>query len=123
MDNETIVTGIVLTPVVGSLVLPVIGRLSTRFRDLLALVLVGASLAGSLALVPSAMAGQTTTVRLGLPLGLDFVLYADGLAVFTAIVGSVAEDFSCASDFTMVRRTSERITTRRFIDSLLHEMQ
>ena len=89
MSNETIVVLVVLAPVVGSLVVPLIGRVSTRWRHVLAFVLVGVSLVGSLALVPSAMAGQTTTVRLALPLGINFVLCADGLAVFTAIVSSL----------------------------------
>jgi proton-translocating NADH-quinone oxidoreductase chain N len=89
MRNETIVFLAVFAPIVGSLVLPLIGRVSTRFRHIMAFVLVGASLVCSLALVPSVMAGQTTTVRLGLPLGFDFVLCADGLAVFTAIVSSL----------------------------------
>jgi len=89
MSNETIVTLAVLIPTVGSLALPLIGRISTRFRHVLAFVLVGASLVGSLALVPSAMAGHATTVRVALPVGVDFVLYADGLAVFMAIVSSL----------------------------------
>jgi NADH:ubiquinone oxidoreductase subunit 5 (subunit L)/multisubunit Na+/H+ antiporter MnhA subunit len=89
MRNETIVFLAVFAPIVGSLVLPLIGRASTRFRHFMAFTLVGVSLVCSLALVPSVMAGQTTTLRCSLPLGVDFVLVADGLAVFMAIVSSL----------------------------------
>jgi len=79
----------VLAPTLGAFALPLLGRVSLRVRNLAALGLVGVSLAGTACLLPSAVAGETTTVRLEAAPGLAFVLQADGLAVFMAMVSSL----------------------------------
>ena len=79
----------VSVPLVGAFLLPLAGLVSTRVRNFLALLLVLASLAASLLLVPGALAGQTASFILNGPLGLSFHLEADALAVFMALVSSL----------------------------------
>ena len=88
MSTQTIVLTIVLAPVIGSLLLPILGRISRGLRNIIALALVAVSFAFSLKLIPFVMAGKTAVFTLNLPLGLDFMLYADCLAVFMACVSS-----------------------------------
>jgi proton-translocating NADH-quinone oxidoreductase chain M len=78
----------VFVPTLGAFVLPLMAS-APRLRNALAFVFVLAALVGSLALVPTVLSGRTVDVRLNLPLGLNFVLHADGLAVFMAIVSSL----------------------------------
>jgi proton-translocating NADH-quinone oxidoreductase chain M len=89
MTLETILLLAVLVPTIGAFALPLVSGLSRRLRNSVAFVLVATALVCSAALVPSAAAGQGPTVRLDFPLGLNFVLHADGLAVFMAIVSSL----------------------------------
>jgi NADH:ubiquinone oxidoreductase subunit 5 (subunit L)/multisubunit Na+/H+ antiporter MnhA subunit len=79
----------VLAPLAGAFVLPLLGRLSARLRNIFALLLVLVSLACSLALVPDALAGRTSSFIIAGPLGISFSLTADALAVFMAIVSSL----------------------------------
>lgn len=79
----------VAIPVIGSFTLPIIGRVSELARNVLALILVGTSLVLSLALVPAAMAGRAVSICHNLPLGFNFILTADALAVFMAISSSL----------------------------------
>jgi NADH:ubiquinone oxidoreductase subunit 5 (subunit L)/multisubunit Na+/H+ antiporter MnhA subunit len=95
MDSgrEWALLAVVFVPTLGALLLPAAGGVSRRLRNILAFILVATALAGSLALVPAALAGDVTTVRWAVPVGpsgaFDFVLRADGLAVFMAIVSSL----------------------------------
>ena len=87
--NTAILLAIVFVPVAGSFLLPAVGAVSTRARNLLSLILVLASLVGSCMLIPQVIAGNKITVFKELPLGFNFVLTADILAVFMAIVSSL----------------------------------
>jgi NADH:ubiquinone oxidoreductase subunit 5 (subunit L)/multisubunit Na+/H+ antiporter MnhA subunit len=89
MNNQLLIILAVFVPVIGAFILPVIGRYSIIARNILALVLVLASLACSKLLLSAVMAGQSATFNFPLPLGMNFVLSADGLAVFMAIVSSL----------------------------------
>jgi proton-translocating NADH-quinone oxidoreductase chain N len=87
MNHDLILGLLVFTPLLGAFVLPVAGLVSERLRNLLALALVLASVSCSALLVPFVMGGGTAV--LALPLGIgDTLLYADGLAVFMALVSS-----------------------------------
>ena len=79
----------VFIPVIGSFFLPIIGKISEFTRNLLALLLVSASLVLSLLLAPAVLVGHVITISQTLPLGFNFILTADGLAVFMAIVSSL----------------------------------
>ncbi|MFA5394284.1 MAG: NADH-quinone oxidoreductase subunit L [Candidatus Ratteibacteria bacterium] len=88
MDNAFILLEIVFIPIVGSLLLPLFGLISSRLRNFLALLFVLCSFALSLALIPPVLSGETLTFSKQLALGFNFVLVADGLAVFMACVSS-----------------------------------
>ena len=89
MKNELLLALAVFTPTIGAFGLPLLGSVSLRFRNVVAFCLVFVSLVCSLALVRSAAAGHPATFSVALPFGLNFILLADGLAVFTAIVSSL----------------------------------
>ena len=83
--DRLLVTVCVLAPLLGSVLLPAVGRSSERARDVLALLLVVTSAACAAALLPLVVHGGTATVTAR---GLA-VFHADGLAVFMALVSSV----------------------------------
>ncbi|MCX5686246.1 MAG: proton-conducting transporter membrane subunit, partial [Candidatus Omnitrophica bacterium] len=86
--QTNLLLAIVLAPVIGSFLLPVAGRISERLRNALALLLVLIPLIGSALIVPIVMTGQRIAILWGIPLGFDFILTADRLAVFMALVSS-----------------------------------
>ena len=87
--QTNLLLAIVLAPVIGSFFLPVAGRISERLRNILALLLVLIPLIGSALIVPIVMTGQKITILRGIPLGFDFILTADRLSVFMALVSSL----------------------------------
>lgn len=89
MMNSTVLLSIVLTPIVGALVLPAVGRASARTRNILALGLVLYSLAAIVAIAAPALRGEpvTSAVLSGHSFGL--VLQADGLALFMGFVSAI----------------------------------
>lgn len=89
MTNEILLLTAVFVPVMGSIILPLAGRVSLALRNLSALMFVLVSLIASLALVPAITAGKIITVSKVLPFGFNFVLTADPLAVFMAITSSL----------------------------------
>ena len=89
MKYETIILSTIFIPTLGAFLLPLAGRISARFRNLLAFIFVFAAFAGSMILVRPVFSGFPITVLKPLPLGLDFVLVADRLAVFVAMVSSL----------------------------------
>ncbi|MCL1846749.1 MAG: NADH-quinone oxidoreductase subunit L [Coriobacteriia bacterium] len=78
----------ILAPVVGAFILPPVGKLSRRLRDLLALALVLVAFICSASLLPSALAGEPAYLQVVLPLGMSFGFLADGLAIFMAMISS-----------------------------------
>ena len=88
MKIEFLLLSAVFVPVIGSILVPLAGRFSAIFRNLLSLALVSFSLIATFAMIPHLLAGSTITFRIDLPLGFNFVLTADMLAVFMAVVSS-----------------------------------
>ena len=86
--NQLLLLAAVFVPVIGAFILPLIGRISASARNILSLVLVLISLFCSISLLPSIISGERIIVGLAFPLGLNFILNADALAVFMAIVSS-----------------------------------
>jgi proton-translocating NADH-quinone oxidoreductase chain N len=80
---------IVFIPVIGSLILPLIGRMSPKIRNMLALALISASFILSLLLIPQAMSGRAAVFNMRLAFGFNLAFTADGLAVFMACVSSM----------------------------------
>lgn len=87
--ESSILLSIVFVPVIGSLLLPFIGAVSVRARNLTSLALVLVSLIGSCLLIPQVMSGHKIVIMRPLPLGFNFALTADMLAVFMAFVSSL----------------------------------
>ena len=78
----------ILTPLVGSCLLPFASKVSERLRNILALVLVLVSFVCSIALLPSALSGDPVSFHVWLPLGMSFGFLADSLAIFMAMISS-----------------------------------
>ncbi|MDD2706511.1 MAG: NADH-quinone oxidoreductase subunit L [Verrucomicrobiae bacterium] len=88
VQNETILNLLIWTPVIGAFALPVVGKVSPRLRNLLALAGVLVSLVCSLALYRTVMAGTVVTVAMETGFG-SRLFHADCLAVFMATVSSL----------------------------------
>lgn len=78
----------VLIPLLGSCLLPFIGKKSPKVRNALALVFVAAAFVLSLAALPALLNGNPLSIHVTLPLGLSFGLVADALALFMALTSS-----------------------------------
>ena len=102
MASSAILTCIIFVPVLGALLLPLLGRISKATRNALSLLLVLCSLAGSLMLAPDAINGIVVSASLHLPMGMDVTLHADGLAVFMAIVSSLVSSIIVLYSFGYV---------------------
>ena len=89
MKEQTLLLLAVFVPVIGSFFTPIAGWVSSRLRNALAFTLVLVSLAASASLVPGALAGRIATIAIPFPLGFNFILTADALAVFMALVSSL----------------------------------
>ncbi len=89
MSYENTLKLIIIIPVIGAFLLPLLGRLSAGLRNGLALAFTSSSFALSLSLVPLVMGGGSVSFFKGLPLGFDLYFMADGLAVFMACVSSL----------------------------------
>ncbi|MGE5307705.1 MAG: NADH-quinone oxidoreductase subunit L [Deltaproteobacteria bacterium] len=78
----------IFIPLIGAFILPFIGRISTRARDLLAFAFVSASCVLSCLMIPGVFSGNEIVITRAFPLGLNLTFAADGLAVFMASVSS-----------------------------------
>ncbi|MCX5701131.1 MAG: NADH-quinone oxidoreductase subunit L [Candidatus Omnitrophica bacterium] len=89
MHYNWLVLAIVFIPVVGAFFLPLASRVSLRFRNIAAFVLVFSSFILSLKLIPLVLSGKTVLFTREFILGFNFTLLADNLAVFMACVSSL----------------------------------
>jgi proton-translocating NADH-quinone oxidoreductase chain N len=87
MGNQMLLF-IILVPVVGAFVLPLINGVSTRLRNFCALGFVLTSFILTILLLPAVLGGETITTRILLGHGYDLVFCADKLAVFMALVSA-----------------------------------
>jgi NADH:ubiquinone oxidoreductase subunit 5 (subunit L)/multisubunit Na+/H+ antiporter MnhA subunit len=88
MNVETIVLLTVLVPILGSFAAPLAGLAGRRVRSIWAVLVSGATAVLPLTLIPFALRGGEQVARWSLVNGFDFILLADPLAVFMAIVSS-----------------------------------
>ena len=107
MTHETILGILVLTPLVGAFVLPLAARISESFRNILALAMVGVSFVCAALLVPAVVAGGTVTINVPLAIG-DTLFYADGLAVFMALVSTSVSFVIVFYSFGYIRHYENR---------------
>ena len=89
MNNETLMSLVIAVPILGSILLVPLGMLAPRLRNFAALFMVLVAFVCSVALVPAVYGGAVVHIRVVMPLGLDFSLTADRLAVFMAMVSSL----------------------------------
>ncbi len=88
MPNQLMLLLVVFVPVFGAFILPAANCVSVRLRNYLALGFVLVSLVLTVLLLPGVLAGETITARVSFGNIYDLVLYADGLAVFMALVSA-----------------------------------
>ncbi len=88
MKNEILLLCIVFVPVIGSFILPVLGRFSKQLRNIIALIFITISVILSLIILPGILGGRDVLVSYQLIPGISFILQADKLAIFMAIVSS-----------------------------------
>jgi NADH:ubiquinone oxidoreductase subunit 5 (subunit L)/multisubunit Na+/H+ antiporter MnhA subunit len=89
MPNANSLLAIIFVPVIGAFILSFAGRISVFLRNLLSLSFILVSLVYGVEMIPFCLQGQTLQFSLKLPLEFNFILYADSLAVFMAIVSSL----------------------------------
>jgi len=89
MKSQLMLLSIVLVPTIGAFTLPIINRLSVRLRNLCALGFVLISFVLTIAILPAVFAGETITTRISFNNAYSLALYADGLAVFMALVSAL----------------------------------
>jgi proton-translocating NADH-quinone oxidoreductase chain N len=87
MTPESILCLLVFAPLLGAFALPLLGLISEALRNAVALFLVCVSILCAAFLVPVIAADGTVAVKLTLVFG-ETLFYADGLAVFMALVSS-----------------------------------
>ena len=88
MKKELVLFLIIFIPVIGALVLPFISRISASVRNGASLAVVAFSFVFSFLLLPLVLNNQSVTILKYFPLGFNFILSADSLAVGMAIVVS-----------------------------------
>jgi len=86
--NEWILAVGIFTPLLGALFLPALGRISTKLRNITALILVAAVFICAVFALPGVLLDKPLSIRIALPLGLSFGLLGDALAVFMAMTAS-----------------------------------
>ena len=79
---------VVFVPLVGACALPIVGRISSKARNAMAFLFVAIPFSLLISMLPAALSGAPYTFDIQLPLGLSFGFYADGLAVFMAMISS-----------------------------------
>lgn len=89
MPNEILLTLIIAVPVFFSCLLPMIGQLSPKARNISALLLAVVPFALGLLMAPSVFSGRIITFYYDFPLGLNFILKADAFALFCALASSL----------------------------------
>jgi NADH:ubiquinone oxidoreductase subunit 5 (subunit L)/multisubunit Na+/H+ antiporter MnhA subunit len=86
MDGRLMLLCVVLVPCIGAFALPFLGRISAGLRNIVALALAVVPLVLVFAILPAVASGGTVKFSANFGNIFDLILYADGLAVFMAIV-------------------------------------
>ncbi len=87
MGSNVIIICICL-PLFGAFVLPLLGIINTKLRNLFALAFTAGAFLCAACALPDVLAGSPLYFHCELPLGLSFGFYADALAVFMALTSS-----------------------------------
>jgi NADH:ubiquinone oxidoreductase subunit 5 (chain L)/Multisubunit Na+/H+ antiporter, MnhA subunit len=92
MNGSILIIGIAI-PLFGALLLPLLGKASTKLRNAAALLFVVSALACAILALPSALSGHPLSVHFNLPLGMSFGFHGDALALFMAMTASFVSSF------------------------------
>ncbi|MFH0790793.1 MAG: NADH-quinone oxidoreductase subunit L [Candidatus Omnitrophota bacterium] len=88
MRYESMLISAVFVPIAGAFILPLIGRISSRLRNLSSLCLILTPLVLSLFMLPVVLSGGSIAVSQQTAIGGNGIFTADSLAVFMAILAS-----------------------------------
>ena len=108
MSNSASLLVVIFVPLAGAFILPLVGRISEFLRNLLSLIFVLVSLVCAVRMIPLCLQGQVLQFSLNLPLGFNFILYADSLAVFMAIVSLLISAIIVFYSFTYISHYENR---------------
>jgi proton-translocating NADH-quinone oxidoreductase chain N len=89
MRYEFILLSTVFTPLIGAFILPLIGKIYPRLRNLLAFCFIFAAFILSLSMISVVLSGKTILINRELAMGFNFSFSADILAVFMACMSSL----------------------------------
>ena len=79
----------ITVPLFGAVILPFLGKINARLRNIAALAFVGIAFICAVLTLPDLISGSPIFIHWELPLGLSFGFYADALAVFMAMTASL----------------------------------
>ena len=89
MDDRLMLLCVVLVPCIGAFVLPLLGRISAGLRNLVALGLALIPLILVALILPAVVSAGSVKFNANFDNIYNFTLYADGLAVFMAVVSAL----------------------------------
>ena len=89
MGSQWLILACIFVPLLGSFLLPVLGRINTNARNLASLLFVLVSLVCAVLALHPAMTGQPLRVWLELPQGLSLGFLGDGMAILAAMAFSL----------------------------------
>ncbi len=90
MHYPEIILFCILVPLIGSFILPFLGKINAGLRNIAALIFVLTSFVTAGFALQQALNGSPLHIELAMPLGLSFGFLADGLAVLMALISSLA---------------------------------
>jgi len=102
MNGSIFIIGI-LVPLLGALLLPLLGKVNTKLRNGAALLFVITALVCALCGLPAVFNGTPLSIHFMLPLGLSFGFCGDALALFMAITASFVSCFIVLYSYGYIR--------------------
>ena len=94
----------ICVPLFGAFLLPVLGIINTKLRNLMALAFTVIAFLCSAFALPAVLAGSPLYLHYELPLGLSFGFYADVLAVFMALTSSLVASIIVIYSFDYIKK-------------------
>jgi len=89
MEGQGILLVCIFVPLLGAFLLPLFGRVSAGFRNIVALIFVLTAFIAAALSLPYVLNGTPLLFKVQLPLGMSIGFLGDGLAVFMAMTSSL----------------------------------
>lgn len=93
----------ITVPLLGAVILPIIGKINAKLRNIAALAFVAIAFIYAAMALPDLIAGSPIYIHWELPLGLSFGFYADALAVFMAMTASLVASIIVLYSFGYIK--------------------